>query len=77
MTDRTPHVQKVRESVACWKSSTPRKWGGKDVGDNSQFWHAATIEAVRWDRHEQVATVRFHHDGRLSAGHFVWAMRDA
>jgi len=52
-------------------------WGGKDVGDNSQFWKTATIMEVHehWS-HREVATVMFHYDGRTSEGHFTSAMRE-
>lgn len=54
------------------------EWAGRDVGDNSQFWHEASILkrycSVRGDEY---ATVRFHHDGRISRGHLVDAMREA
>lgn len=52
-----------------------REWGGRDVDDNSQFFHPATIlELSTTCRDEQVATVQFHHDARVSRGHFVWGM---
>ena len=54
-------------------------WGGRDVGDNSQFLKPATILEVGRTRdkwRDLVATVRFHHDGRVSRGHFVDGMRD-
>jgi hypothetical protein len=54
-------------------------WGGKDQGNNSQFFKPATIleiypygfDAHGRPRNERLATVRFHHDGRISKGHFV------
>jgi hypothetical protein len=54
----------------------PVLWGGKDVGDNEQFWKPATIlwRSLNEDG-DVVARVRFHHDGRISHGHFVTAMR--
>lgn len=59
-----------------------REWGGRDVGDNEQFWHPATILEVGPERdpagaryRDQVAHVRFEHDGRVSRGHFVSTMR--
>lgn len=53
-------------------------WGGKDVGDNQQFWQrAAILSRYHNDRGEDLATVRFFHDGRISRGHFVKALRDA
>jgi hypothetical protein len=57
----------------------PVLWGGKDVGDNAQFWQRATILDVYPDRdgRDMLATVRFHHDGRVSRGHFMRMMRDA
>lgn len=50
------------------------EWGGKDVGDNSQFYHPATILEVRWDRGMLVATIRWQHNNKLSKGHFVDSM---
>lgn len=67
-----------------------REWGGRDVGDNEQFWHPATIVEVALEPErgpgvahyqgggivrDHIATVRFAHDGRLSHGHFVSFMR--
>lgn len=55
------------------------EWGGKDVGDNSQFWRPATILRTyrSRDRHaDWLADVRFHHDGRVSRGHFTNCMED-
>jgi hypothetical protein len=46
-------------------------WNYKDVGDNSQFWKVADI----LEDDGETATVRFHHDGRISRGHFLSAMR--
>lgn len=52
----------------------PSIWGGKDRGRNEHCWKEATIiEISSW--REGTATVRFHHDGRLSYGHFLNAMR--
>lgn len=57
-------------------------WGGRDVGDNSQFWKRATIMSVHWRTDDQfgsegwVATVQFHYDGRTSRGHFISAMKE-
>ena len=52
-------------------------WGGKDVGDNSQFWKTATITELDHTEHgEEIATVMFHYDGRTSKGHFTSAMRE-
>lgn len=42
-------------------------WNGKDVGDNSQFWKLADII----EDNGYTVTVRFHHDGRISKGHFL------
>lgn len=50
-------------------------WNGKDVGDNSQFWKRARILSYHGHGADRVATVRFEHDGRLSGGHFINAMK--
>lgn len=59
-----------------------QEWGGRDVGDNSQFWHPATLWAVAYEPtrnargfREQIASVTFDHDGHVSHGHFVSCMR--
>lgn len=52
----------------------PKLWNYKDVGDNSQFWKEATILSVEGTGIRKVATVRFHHDDRVSTGHFVAGM---
>ena len=50
----------------------PIAWGGRDVGDNSQFWKLATILATYYvDGGRKVADVRFHHDQRISRAHFT------
>lgn len=49
----------------------PKLWGHKDVGDNSQFWQNATVVASYVEGGESLIDVRFHHDGRLSHGHFA------
>lgn len=55
----------------------PLLWGGKDVGDNSQFWkNAEILRTYSTDDGEQVADVRFQHDGRISKGHFVFGMKE-
>lgn len=46
-------------------------WGGKDVGDNSQYWKWANVLSVEGE----TARVRFAHDGRVSRGHFCKDMR--
>jgi hypothetical protein len=55
----------------------PKVWGGKDRWDNSHCWKLATI--IRRYRpvgeSEELADVRFEHDGRVSRGHFVRGMR--
>ena len=52
-------------------------WGGRDQGDNSQFYKTAVILSEYVDsRGRLLADVRFDHDGRVSRGHFVDAMRD-
>lgn len=54
----------------------PKLWGGRDVGDNSQFWKEAEILHIYRTRYgEEVADVRFLHDGRISRGHFMYAIR--
>lgn len=50
----------------------PQEWNGQDQGDNSQFFHPATILDVYYSSDlELLADVRFHHDGRVSTGHIV------
>jgi hypothetical protein len=48
-------------------------WNGKDVGDNSQFWKQAEILFISSNG---TAKVKFDHDGRISEGHFVNAMKE-
>jgi hypothetical protein len=53
------------------------EWGGKDVGDNSQFVHPALILRRYTPFHShgmELATVLFLHNGRVSSGHFTHAM---
>jgi hypothetical protein len=56
-----------------------REWerAGFDQPDgNEQFWHPATILSTSLTEYgEEIATVRFHHDGRVSRGHFVRCFR--
>lgn len=53
----------------------PAKWGGKDVGDNSQFWERADILREYRDKDgELLADVRWP-DGTVSHGHFVSGMK--
>jgi len=55
----------------------PKLWGSRDQGDNSQFFKTATVLSVYYKRPNPyssggwLADVRFHHDGRVSHGHFV------
>lgn len=54
-----------------------KHWNGRDVGDNSQFYHRAQVLAASRDR-ERVATIRWlegPHAGQVSRGHFIWAMK--
>lgn len=53
-------------------------WGGRDHPDgNERYWKAADILELDVTEHgEEVATVRFHHDGRISRGHFTDGMRE-
>lgn len=52
------------------------EWHGKDKGDNSQFWKPALIVKVYTRAAgEELAHVKFVHDGRLSKGHFTAMMR--
>lgn len=52
-------------------------WNGRDVGDNSQFWKPAEIlKTYKTDNGEDVADVRFQHDGRTSKGHFIDGMKE-
>jgi len=53
----------------------PILWEGRDKGNNSQFWKRATILEIE-DYPELTATVLFHHDGRISKGHFMYAMSE-
>lgn len=49
---------------------------GYDQPDgNAQFYHPAEILEVSGFGSDQVATIRFEHDGRISHGHFTSAMR--
>lgn len=51
-------------------------WAGKDVGNNSQFWKEARIIGFgRTSEGEEVVTVQFLYDGRISHGHFVSGVR--
>lgn len=52
----------------------PVLWGGRDVGDNSQFRKVAEILDISGSGRDEVATVRFLHDGRMSRGHFTDCM---
>lgn len=49
--------------------------GGDAEPDNSIFWQPATVLFID-DEPAQTATVRFHHDNRVSRGHFLSGMRD-
>jgi hypothetical protein len=53
------------------------KAGGRDIGDNSQFWKEATVVAVYWYHGQDlVADVRFdHRPDKISKAHFVWGIR--
>lgn len=54
----------------------PTLWGGRDSGDNSQFWKPAIIlREYRDNEGRELADVRFDHDGRVSRGHFVDGMK--
>ena len=62
-------AHRVGESLAVFD---PELWGGRDKGDNSQFWKLATIENIWQDEHGRTLhDVRFDHDGHLSRGHFL------
>lgn len=53
-------------------------WGGKDVGNNSQFWkNAEILKTYKNEDGKNLAEVRFQHDGRISTGHFIDRMREA
>jgi hypothetical protein len=67
---RTPVIRRAEVFDA-------RLWGGRDVGDNSQFWKWATVLDVEGHGKRKTATVRFDHDGRVSRGHFVDGLRNA
>ena len=50
----------------------PKLWGGRDQGDNSQFWKPATLLRQYKDEYGRtLIDVRFAHDGRESRGHFL------
>lgn len=61
----------------------PKLWGGKDKGDNSQFWKEAEILRTyhrppsAYSSGGELADVRFLHDGRTSRGHFTNCMKEA
>lgn len=48
---------------------------GGDPDNYEPFWHPATITAIQGIDGGFTATVRFHHDDRLSHGHFIDRMR--
>lgn len=51
----------------------PLAWGGKDVGDNDQFFLPATVVRV-WDRgtDEELVDLKFdHRPDPISRGHFT------
>jgi hypothetical protein len=57
-------------------------WGGRDVGDNSQFWKRAKILRMyagsynpTLRKYDILAHVEFEHDRRQSRGHFVEMMK--
>ncbi len=54
----------------------PKLWGGKDSGDNSQFFKEATVCEIDPPGRDQTAVVKFHHDGRRSRGHFTNAFKN-
>jgi hypothetical protein len=61
-----------------------REAGGDQPDGNEQFWHNALILAKHMERpeapgprREELATVLFLHDGRVSHGHFTSMMRPA
>jgi hypothetical protein len=43
---------------------------------NDRFYHSAEILEVSGFGIEQVATIKFEHDGRISRGHFTSAMKE-
>jgi hypothetical protein len=53
----------------------PVAWGGRDVGDNSQFWKPAKIVRTYRSSDGLCVDVRFDHDGRESHGHFLSGVR--
>jgi hypothetical protein len=65
------HSRRLVFDAKAWREA------GYDQPDgNEQFWKPATIISTsRSDHDEEVATVRFDHDGRLSRGHFTGSMR--
>lgn len=52
-----------------------KKWGGRDQGDNSQFWENATIldQYQTEINGEWLATVEWP-DGSVTTGHFMSSM---
>lgn len=71
--DLTPVIDTPRLSSVVWVFD-PQLWGGKDVGDNSQFWMEAEVLKTYWLNGNHVADVQFMHDGRESKGHFIDGM---
>jgi len=52
-------------------------WNGKDEGDNSQFFKPATILNIyTYYPAGELADVKFHHDNRISFGHFTNVMKE-
>lgn len=50
-------------------------WAGKDIGDNHQFWKEAEILSLSGNGDDQIATVRFRYDNRISGGHYTNCMK--
>lgn len=49
----------------------PKIWGGKDKGKNEHCWKLGTIvKRYKDERGRKLVDVEFHHDGRISCGHF-------
>ena len=71
-------IRHIDDRVLVFDNKLWREAGG-DVGDNSQFWKEATILYVGFTDdvwRDEIATVRFDHDGRISRGHFTNGMKE-
>jgi hypothetical protein len=63
---------RIPREVIVFDAKLWREAGYDQPDDNAQFFKAATVLSLDGrPGPDQMATVRFHHDGRVSAGHFV------